>query len=108
VYAHQFSVFVPAKWKRSDSGRKGLENLLKHESPAHTQYTIKYVEPRFQIGSQSMLGFDTAIGRWPQGVTLDDARLGQGTVLTAPPNLTGGAGIVLGKDARIGATTQLR
>lgn len=108
VYAHQFSVFVPAKWKRSDSGRKGLENLVKQESPAHTRYIIHYVAPRFQIGVQSMLGFDTAIGHWPQGVTLDDARLGQGTILTVPPHLAGGAGLVVGKDARIGATTQLR
>lgn len=107
VYAHQFSVFVPAKWKRSESGRKGLENLLKAESPAHTKYTITYVEPRFRLGFQSMLGFDTAIGRYPQGVTLDEARLGQGTVLTAPPSLSRGSGIRVGKHARIGTTTQL-
>ena len=108
VHAHQFTVFVPAKWKRSDSARKGLENLLKSESPAHTKYTIKYVEPRFRLGFQSMLGFDTAIGHYPQGVTLDEARLGQGTVLTAPPSFGSGFGIRVGKDARIGTTIQLR
>ena len=108
VHAHQFTVFVPAKWKRSDSARKGLENLLKSETPAHTKYTVTYVEPHFRLGVQSMVGFDTAIGRYPQGVVLDDARLGQGTVLTAPPSGGGGMGMRVGKDVRIGATTQLR
>lgn len=107
VNAHQFTVFVPAKWKRSDAARKGLENLLKAESPAHTRYNIEYVEPHFRIGFQSTLGFNTAIGRWPQGVTLDRTRLRHGSVLSASAQRRGNAGIILGKQSRIGTTTEL-
>jgi phage tail-like protein len=105
-FAHQFSIFVPAKWKRSDSGRKGLENLLKSESPAHTRYTIEYVEPHFRLGFQSTLGFNTAIGCYPHGLTLDEAKLGQGSILTGPSHFGRDSRISVGKTS-IGATTQL-
>jgi hypothetical protein len=105
VYAHKFTVYVPAKWQRADAARKGLENLLKMESPAHTHWNIEYVEPRFRIGFQSTLGLNTAIGRWPQGVTLDETALRHGSVLTSPRGKS--PGFSVGKESRIGATTQL-
>jgi phage tail-like protein len=107
VYAFQFTVFVPARYRRSDQDRKALENLLRSESPAHTRHYVRYVEPRFRIGVQSMIGFDTVIGRVPQGVALGEGALGQGTVLTAPAQRQGGPTIALGKEGRIGTTTQL-
>lgn len=107
VQAHQFSVFVPARIAKNDAERKGLENLLKFESPAHTKWTIHYVEPRFRIGFQSTMGFNTAIGRWPQGVTLGSTKLRQGSVLSPPPGRAGRQGFILGKESRIGTTTEL-
>jgi phage tail-like protein len=107
VYAHKFTVFVPARYRCSEQQRKALENLLKAESPAHTLYHIEYVEPRFRIGFQSMIGFDSVIGRLPQGVTLNETPLGIASVLGAPPHKQGGPSLEIGKEARIGTTTIL-
>ena len=78
VYAHQFSVFVPARCRDSTQMRKALDNLLRQEAPAHTRYSVHFVEPRFRIGVQSMLGFDAVVAALPQGVSLgvDAARPG--------------------------------
>ena len=107
VYAHKFSVFVPAWYGRSDRHRKGLENLLNVEKPAHTQYQLVYVAPRFRIGIQSMIGFDSVVGRYPQGVTLDETPLGWASVLGEPPHKRGGPSLQVGKQARVGTTTKL-
>jgi hypothetical protein len=57
---------------------------------------VHYVEPRFTVGRHAMVGLDSVVARTPQGVPLDDATLGQGTVLTAPPGL--------GRGPRVGRT----
>jgi phage tail-like protein len=107
VYAHKFTVFVPACYGQSEQQRKALENLLKAESPAHTHYQLEFVEPRFRIGFQSMIGFDAVIGRLPQGVTLNETPLGPASVLGSPPHKQGGPFLEIGKEARIGTTTIL-
>lgn len=107
VYAHQFSIFVPAWVGKDDRERKGLENLLKSDSPAHAKWTIHYVEPRFRIGFQSMIGLDAVVGRYPLGVRMQEARLGQGTVLGPAPDESGTVAFRVGKVSRIGSSTQL-
>ena len=78
VYAHKFSAFVPACYGQSDALRKSLENLIENERPAHTQYQLVFVEPRFRIGFQSMIGLDSVVGRYPAtGVTLNQTPLGE-------------------------------
>jgi hypothetical protein len=97
-------VFAPAAALRTAGARRGFERLLATERLAHTAYQVVYVEPRFRIGIQSMIGFDAAIGCIPGGgVTLDDARLGKASVLGAdgPPDMA------IGREARIGTTTRL-
>jgi len=106
-YANQFSVFVPARCRDSDKARKMLDNLLRAEAPAHIRYTLHYVEPRFRIGVQSMLGFDAVVAALPQGVALGATPLGPASVLTAAPHLAGGPSIAVGKESRIGTTTLL-
>jgi phage tail-like protein len=103
VYAHKFTVFVPARVKMRDWQRRGLERLLAEESPAHTQWDIEYVEPRFRVGVQALIGFDSVIARVPRGIRLNDNRLGQGTVV--PPDL--GRPPLVGINARVGETTRL-
>lgn len=107
VHANQFSVFVPARCQESTRARKSLENLLRNEAPAGAKGTLIFVEPRFRIGVQSMLGFDTVVAALPQGVTLGETALGGASILTAPPHRQGGPGVVLGRDGRIGTTTLL-
>lgn len=107
VYANQFSVFVPARCRTSDKARKALDALLRAEAPAHARWTLQYVEPRFRIGVQSMLGFDAVVGALPQGVALGATPLGSASVLTSPPHLAGGPSIAVGKEGRVGTTTLL-
>lgn len=107
VYAHKFSVFVPAVYGKSDRYKKALENLLNIEKPSQTYAQVEYVEPRFRIGFQSMIGFDSVIGRYPEGVELNGMPLGQATVLGKPPYKQVGPSMEIGKQARIGTTTKL-
>ena len=102
VYAHRFSVFVPAAIKQSPQRRRGLENLINTAKPAHTQAQIVYVEPRFRIGVQSMIGLDAVVGCYPTGVTLGESPLGTASVLTGRPKTQG---VRVGQEARIGTTT---
>lgn len=106
-YAHKFAVFVPASYARSDRDRRALESLLRAESPAHTHFQLEFVEPRFRIGFQSMIGLDSVVGRYPSGVRVDDTTLGRASVLGIPPYERGGPRFEVGKESRIGTTTQL-
>lgn len=105
VFAHIFTVFVPARIGRSDRLRKALENMMRTERPAHTKYSIEYVEPRFRIGVQSMIGLDSVVGRYPAGVTLDTTALGVGPVLAAPRAGSRDPALAIGITSRIGAAT---
>ena len=81
VYAHCFTVFVPARAGQTPGGRRSLARFVARESPAHTHGTIAYVEPRFRIGFQSMIGLDSVVARLPQGVTLGQTAVGPASVL---------------------------
>jgi phage tail-like protein len=103
VYAHRFSVFVPARVKRIEWKRRGLERLLAQEAPAHARWQIEYVEPRFRVGVQAMVGLDSVIARVPPGVRLNANQLGRGSVLPPHPGRPPVAGI----DARVGENMRL-
>jgi phage tail-like protein len=107
AFAHAFTVFVPAACGATEQARKTLETLLKGEIPAHTRCSIRYVAPRFRVGIQATIGFDSAIARITPGVTLPQNVLGKDSILTAPPNRRGGPGFELGRDPRVGTTTVL-
>jgi len=102
VNANRFSVFVPNRVRKRSWQRKGLESLLAQESPAGALWQIEYVEPRFRVGVQAMIGLDSVIARVPSGITLNDNKLGRGTVLPPQPSRPMRAG-----DARVGETTRL-
>jgi phage tail-like protein len=106
-YANRFTVFVPACWQARDRSRKGLETLIKSESPAGTSGALRFVEPRFRIGVQSMLGFDAVVASLPRDITLGVTPLGLASILTEPPHLEGGPAIALDREGRIGTTTLL-
>jgi phage tail-like protein len=103
VYAHKLSVFVPASIRSHPPIRRALEQLVEREIPAHVQADIRYVEPRFRVGIQSMIGLDSVIARTPLGVTLAQSRLRQGTLLTSRPR---SPDFEVGK-ARVGTTARL-
>jgi hypothetical protein len=104
VYAHRFTVFVPACFGRTETGRKALNNLLKAESPAQAKYQVQYVEPLFRIGVQSSIGLDTVIARVPEGVTLGQTPLDGSRTLTGAPEKEGVRSLEVGREGRIGST----
>ncbi len=106
-YAHKFSVFVPASYQASESQRRALENLLAAEKPAHTACSLNFVEPRFRIGIQSMIGLDSVVGRYPEGVQLGETSLGHESVLGNAPENQQRPSLEIGKQARVGTTTKL-
>jgi hypothetical protein len=105
VSAYKYTVFVPARFGRLDQDKKSLETLLKTESPAHTQFFVNYVAPRFRVGIQATIGLDAVIARIPEKVTLAEAALGQDSVLGPGPNQKDGPRFELGNGPRVGTTT---
>ena len=81
VYAHRLSVFVPAGCARRPAIARALKALVAAEAPAHVEANLVFVEPRFRVGVQSMLGLDAVIGVRPLPTVLDSMKLGRGTVL---------------------------
>jgi len=104
AYAHKFTVFVPARVKTREWQRRGLEQLLALEAPAHTQWSIEYVEPRFRVGMQALIGLDSVIARVPAGLRLNENQLGRGTVLPPHP----GRPARIGMGTRVGETARLK
>jgi phage tail-like protein len=64
-YAHRFRVFVPSAWVKTASDEAMLRRAIEAEKPAQTVYDLCLVEPRFQVGIQSMVGINTIIGQIP-------------------------------------------
>lgn len=81
VYAHRFTVFVPASAGRTPERRKAVERLVAWGSPAHTVADVAYVDARLRIGVQSSIGLDTVVARMPAGFTLGQDPLGPASVL---------------------------
>jgi phage tail-like protein len=81
VYAHQFTVFVPASAGRTPERRKAVEGLVAWGSPAHTRGEVRYVDARMRIGIQSSIGLDTVVARMPAGFVLGRTELGAASVL---------------------------
>lgn len=80
--ANRFSLFVPARRVASAQHRGQLQRLIDDQRPADSLAQVVPVHARMRIGIQACIGFDSVVGCWPQGVTLDAARLGRATVLS--------------------------
>ncbi len=85
-YAHKFRVYVPASWVHSEDDERMIRRAIEAEKPAHTQYELCLIAPRFRIGAQSTIGFDTVIGAAPS-LRLGNARLGYDAVLSTDPRV---------------------
>lgn len=106
VYAHRFTVFLPAWVERARSYHNAIARVVAAEKPAHTEHHIVYVQPRFRVGIQSMIGFDSVIGCYPQGVTLGQVELGKGSVLSEQDYAN--STVRIGSKSTIGTTMRLR
>ncbi|MBB2890228.1 phage tail protein [Flexivirga oryzae] len=89
VYAHRYTVFVPASAGATPTARRVIQRLVDLGTPAHTAGTVQFVQPRMRLGVQSCLGLDSVVARVPSGFVLGDdgdhGRLGAATVLTGEP-----------------------
>lgn len=107
VYAHRFSVFVPASRCRDRVRRGALKKLIETEKPAHTAYQLIAVEPAFRIGVQSAIGLDAVVGRYPEGVFIPTRTLGRDTILSRAPEDREPPHFGVGRESRVGRTTRL-
>jgi phage tail-like protein len=85
--AYAFTAFVPGGLARTAQQKASVQRLLDQERPAGTQAKLRFVLPRMRIGIQASIGFDAVVGCWPEGVILNDARLGKATVLSRALNV---------------------
>lgn len=88
--ANAFTVFVPGGLARTPRDRAAIQRMLAAQTPAWTKATLRFVLPRMRIGIQASVGLDSVVGCWPEGVRLDEARLGRATVLGPAQNVDPG------------------
>ncbi len=80
VYAHRFTVFLPAVYAPDEVTQKAVEQMIELTKPAHTQHQLELVQPKLRIGVQATVGLDTAIARYPEAAVTGETRIGQGVV----------------------------
>jgi UDP-3-O-[3-hydroxymyristoyl] glucosamine N-acyltransferase len=98
-------VFVPACGAREDGAAAAIKQVVELAKPAHTGANVEIVEPRFRIGTQSLLGLDTVVGRYPDAVVEGQARVGYDSVLGPSADEAEPPTIRVGIRSRIGSNT---
>lgn len=104
VSAHKFSVFVDRALIKSDVFERMLRYLIESAKPAHTQYTLEKIEPRFRVGIQATVGLDTQIGVYPKMVLSQCSTLGYDTLLGCDSEERVPLGMQIGERALVGAS----
>ena len=105
VYAHRFTVFVPGTCAHDEGALAAIRQVVELAKPAHTEATVEIVEPRLRIGTQSLLGLDTVVGRYPDAVVEGEARIGSDSVLGPSADEAQPPTIRVGIRSRIGSNT---
>jgi phage tail-like protein len=105
VFAHQFTVFATVRGEATDQQRQTLERIIELAKPAHALARLEIVHPRLRIGTQSLVGIDTIIGRPPQGTATGKGRLGYDSVLGERTERHGTSPLRIGSRSRIGSNT---
>jgi phage tail-like protein len=105
--AHRFTIFFPTNPDRIAEDREKVARVVEREKPAHTTAELCPVLPRFRIGVQAMIGFDTMVGDPGHLVLNQNATLGYDTMLSCTPaekQLRAFGGAVR---PRVGVSTQI-
>ena len=111
MHAHRFRIVVPAGWVSTPAAEASLRKVIETEKPAHTDYELDLVRPRFRIGVQSTVGVNSIvagsemiqIGSDDSGTTI--FRLGSGAVLG--PSHAKDQSIQLGQQTRLGIDSRV-
>ena len=77
-------------------------SVLDDEKPAHTDYQLRIIEPRFRVGFQGRVGIDTVVAGGQRSL-----RLGSGQLLGEQTVLAGETTSHMGADTRLGVGTRL-
>ena len=99
IAANRFSVFLPAARLAGRRRSAQVRRLIDDQSPADALASIIAVHARMRIGIQASIGFDSVVGCWPSGITVEEARLGRGTVVSGTN--PGGVTPRIGRTARL-------
>jgi len=97
-------VFVDAALIKSDAMERMLRYLIESAKPAHAQYTLETIDPRFRVGMQATVGLDTQVGAYPKMVLSRCATLGYDTLLGCDSGGSILPGMQIGERALLGAT----
>jgi phage tail-like protein len=83
--AHRFTIFFPTDPYRIAQDQQKVARVVEREKPAHTFAELCPVLPRFRVGVQAMIGFDTMVGDTSNLVLSQVATLGYDTILACTP-----------------------
>ena len=106
-HAHKFSVFVPAAVVRAPAIHAAVRTLIENEKPAHAQFELVAVEPRFRLGVQSTLGLDSVVGSYPRLVLGHGGNLGFDTLLGGVSRPGAPSPMVVGRRSRVGVNSMV-
>jgi len=102
--ANRFTVFVPIPGGGTESEQENVRWVVETAKPAHTHASVVFVEPRFAISPELVLGMNTMLRRPPDATVTGasrlrmDAGIGENGDATAPA-------LRIGKRARVGFST---
>lgn len=110
--AHRFTVFFPAHPLGVIAMRKRVADAVETQRPAHTEVTLRPVFPRFRVGVQATLGFDSVVGGISRMVLVPanaaaGCRLGHDTFLGPSPSAEAVAHLGAALHPRVGISTRL-
>jgi phage tail-like protein len=97
--AHRFVVQVYRGQVGRDGGLERVRRVLEQESPAHTAYDLRVIEPQMRVGFQARLGIDSVVAGPLSPTPLSES--GGDVILGGEP-----AGQIGGR-AQIGQSTRL-
>ncbi|MEJ2605981.1 MAG: phage tail protein [Anaerolineales bacterium] len=88
--AYLFCVWIYKNGQNQCSALMRTKEVLDREKPAHTDYQICEIKPRYRIGVQARIGIDGIVGRPTEEWTLGEKKpLGQETVLSVAGSESG-------------------
>ncbi len=87
-YAHLFTVIVPASQIAHASQRQALVELIEAEKPAHTDFKLCFIEPKFQVGAQALVGINAIVSGAGPALRLGNSQLGLASYLKSDTEIT--------------------
>lgn len=106
-YAHQFTVFVPARRDYTGLERQTIHRIVEMAKPAHTLAHVRILEPRYRIGSQAIIGMSTVLSPLPRATAVCEGKLGNDTLIGPSEDERFAPWLRIGQRSRIGADTRL-